>query len=505
MRRKLYLITGLLLASIILSLFALVEYSVSAEPKLIRVTGTYTPSVPPATNIITNGGFEYPPLPNTPGNWQVITSDSNHAGIVAQSPNAQTGNYNGIFTVTANPTTGGFVALSQSTFYWAIGQSYTLTFNYKSTLSSCYASVYAKNQVTTIGSDIAYWTSVNLPATNVWTPVTLTFGPIPEGTVDLQIHFGPPEGVTGILWVDEVTTAFAANPPTPNPTPTSTSSPPTPTPTPTATPNLTVTPAPPTPTPTPTPTANPASTTDPTPQATTNTQTTDPTKTSQPPVPEITPIAIAAILVLASTLALYGSKTGKSIFKGKRSVGFAVTLLVAVLMFSLMVNGVNAQTTPSASPVAVVAYSLWFTNSTAFPTDGRNANGYVNGGPSINVGGIHCIASGFGSSADKTASVIVLRNDGNVPINVSLALRNAIAPSNIKIGFNYFLMNNQTYQPYSNSWMGLSNVGANPLAPGQCMWLAITVSLGQTNVPLTGTPNYSFNYSFDIEVAATQA
>jgi hypothetical protein len=68
----------------------------------------------------------------------------------------------------------------------------------------------------------------------------------------------------------------------------------------------------------------------------------------------------------------------------------------------------------------------------------------------------------------------------------------------------YFLMNNQTFQPYGNNRMGFSNVGQNPLEPEQHMRLGITVKLGQTNVPV-GTPNYSFSYSFDIEVTATQA
>lgn len=59
--------------------------------------------------------------------------------------------------------------------------------------------------------------------------------------------------------------------------------------------------------------------------------------------------------------------------------------------------------------------------------------------------------------------------------------------------------------PYTAQWMGNSKVAQNPLGPGQYMWLAITVTLAQPDVPLTGTPNYGFSYSFDIEVTATQA
>jgi hypothetical protein len=115
---------------------------------------------------VVNGGFDTAP---GSGSWQVITSDSSHEGKVAQSIDAQTGSLSGILMVNANPITGGFVALSESTLYWGIGQSFTLTFYYKSTLGSCYASVYAKSQATTVGSDIAYWMSSNLPPTNTWT------------------------------------------------------------------------------------------------------------------------------------------------------------------------------------------------------------------------------------------------------------------------------------------------------------------------------------------------
>lgn len=515
MRRRLGLVTASFLVVILLVSFSFVEYSaVAAGPKLIHVEGTYTNSYPQAPNIVTNGGFETAPIPNTQGNWQVITSDSSYSGAVTQSPDSHTGSYSGAFTATANPSAGGFVALSESTYYWAIGQAYTLSFYYKSTMSSCYASVFAKSQATTVGSDIAYWMSGNLPATNTWTPVTLTFGPIPDGTVDLQVHFGPPNGVTGLMWVDDVSTVFAVNAVTPTP------GSPTPTPTPSATPTDTPTPTPtitqqPTATPTVTPTPTTSTTSTPSINPTTNTQnpnptqptttqpnpTTDQTSPPQPEVPEVTIVAVAAALLIASTLAIFSRRT-----KGKHSGGLAAAALASVLLFSFMPCAVYAEISPAAtSTPPVIEFSLWYTNGTAFPTGGANANGYVNGGPFINIGGIHCIASGFGSSADKTASIIVLRNDGNVPISISTAMKNAVVPSNIKIILGQMTMNNSTYSPYSDSWFGRGNVGGNPLAPGQCMWLALTVSLGQTNVPLSGTPNYNFSYSFDIEVTATQA
>jgi hypothetical protein len=290
--------------------------------------------------------------------------------------------------------------------------------------------------------------------------------------------------------------------PSPSPSPTSTA---TPTNEPTATPTKS-----PSPTPSPTsaplndnpatasPTANPTYTTNPT---STAEPTSNPTETTQPtpsstPIPELTTLIIATAIALITALAIYSKKNAKSLL--------GVAALTVVLTFSLMPSIVNGQATPTASPTPIVSYSLWFTNGTVFPTDGSNSNGYVNGGPYLNVGGIHCIAQGFGSSAEQMTNVVVLRNDGNVPINIDLALKNVVAPSNIQISMTYFFMNDQTFQPYCNDWIGFGNVDQNTLDPGQYMWLGITVRLGQTDVPV-GKPNYSFGYSFDIEVNAIQA
>ena len=520
MRRRLCLVTALLLVSILLSSFAFEYWALAAGPKLIHVEGTYINEHPTTTNIVGNGGFESSLAPTPQGNWQVITSDSSHLGTVTLSPDAPAGSCSGAFNVTANPVNGGFVALSESTSYWGIGQSFALTFYYKSTLNSAYASVYAKSQATTVGSDITYWMSSNLPPTNTWTPVTLTFGPIPDGTVDLQIHFGPPEGATGSLWVDDVSTVAAANPVTPSPTPATPSPTPsvpaTTSPTPTQTPTQAPTP---TATLTPTPTANPTQTATGTPNPT-NTQNPNPTQatattqpsasadTTSPPQPEVlevTIVAIAAVLLTGATLAIIGRKT-----KGKHSGGLAAAALASILVFSIMPCAVYAeQSTPLAPSPPVTEFSLWYTNGTAFPTDGTNANGtefVPTGAPAgINIGGIHCVPAGYGSSRDQVTNIIVLRNDGNTPINVSLTLKNAVAPSNIKIILEYYPISNNMLYPLCSTWMGYSDVGKNPLAPGQYMWIAIDVILAQTSMPVTGTPNYNFNYSFDIEVTATQA
>ncbi len=124
--------------------------------------------------------------------------------------------------------------------------------------------------------------------------------------------------------------------------------------------------------------------------------------------------------------------------------------MIAVMAFSLMTNMAYGQTTtPTTTPTPVVGYSLWFTNGTELLIDGANCYGVLYGGPYLNIGGIKPIASGFGSSADKTSSIVILRNDRNVSIDVTLTLQNVQVPSDIEISMHYFFMSNHTYALHS--------------------------------------------------------
>lgn len=516
MRKRQLLVLPIVIA-LFLVIIAAPSISQSVEQKYLHVSGTYT-AARTTPNIVRYGDFENNLSALLTGNWQVIASDQSHTATLTQTTDAHSGLNSGLLTVTQNPKTGGFVAFSQSTFYWGIGLTYELTFFYKSTLSSCNAYVFCKSQQTTTGSDIAYWASGNMPPTNTWTQVNMTFGPIPSGTVDLQIHFGPPEGTTGTLLIDDVSTQFGATPsptPTPNPTTAPTENPsPTPTATPSTTPNPTPSPtATPTPTnepsPTPTQTATPNPTQDPTttPHQTDDptvipSETAQPTPASTPAIPELSTIAIVIAVIISTAIVLSTKKHSKTLVPKR---GALIATIIAILLFALIANIIQAQTTAQTTSNTEAKFSLWFTNGTALPTDGTNVEGYVNGGWALNVGGIRCIASGYGSSAPQMTNVIMLTNDGNTPINVTLALKNTSAPSNIQIFLFNHIMNPEVYSPYSKDWVRLGNVATkNPIMPQECAYLGITVILGQTNVPTSGTPNYNFDYSFDIEVTATQ-
>lgn len=247
----------------------------TASQQIINVEGsTKYPSN--YGGIVANGGFEYGVSP-----WQVITSGAPYAGTILTTGDAHFGSSSGLFTVITNPNTGGYVALSQSTLGIGVGQTYDLTFYYKSTLSSCNAFIFCKDAQAIDGHDLAFWASSNLPAANTWTQVTMTFGPIPVGTTDVQLHYNAPNGVLGNLQIDDVFIKESNHPaPTASPTPSST-------PAPTPTPASSTTPAPVSPTPT-TPSSSP------TPMASVNPT---PTTSSTPTptlAPNVTPITSQA-------------------------------------------------------------------------------------------------------------------------------------------------------------------------------------------------------------------
>ena len=249
-------------------------------------------SAPSGTNIITNGGFENGILP-----WQTITSGSTYVGSIKQSTDAHSGVDSGIFAVTSYGT-GGYIALSQLVSA-QIGQTYTLTLWYKSSMGYVMPHIFCKDSS---GNDITFFSGRTLSATNTWTSTTMTFGPIPTGTVRTELHFDV--GSTGTIQLDDVSTGNVSPTPTPIPTATPTLTPttsptqkPTPTPAPTALPTPTSTPRP-TPTSTPTQTSSPTlsptptSTASPTPIPTvTQPPTATPSPTSTPkPAPTVTPM-----------------------------------------------------------------------------------------------------------------------------------------------------------------------------------------------------------------------
>jgi hypothetical protein len=153
-----------------------------------------------------------------------------------------------------------------------------------------------------------------------------------------------------------------------------------------------------------------------------------------------------------------------------------------------------------------VNFTLLYYNGTAFPTGDANAAGFTYGEMYLNVGGIMTSVSSYGSLFAPETNLVVLRNDGNTSINVNATLKNVNVPTNIEVSMQFRVISAGSYSSVSHHWIGYENATAtNPVAPGQYMYLGVTVVLSQTNNEPSGTPTFSFNYSYDIEVFAVPA
>jgi hypothetical protein len=286
------------------------------------------------------------------------------------------------------------------------------------------------------------------------------------------------------------------NPSTVTPTPTSTATPTaTPQSTPTADPTIT----------SPTPTMIPSTTSTPTavPSTTDSTATPPPTASPTPEIPEFPWLTIfLALFILLGSITVALKKFGGGKLKATVNIIVIVGLLAVCFAEISVAQPVATPTQTATSP----KFSLWFTNGTAFPSGDSNSAGYINGGMYLNIGGIRHSISNYGSLFVPITNVVVLRNDAEAAVTVNATLKNVNTPSNISIALVFFPMPPATYAPYSNNWLGNGSVAnQNPVAPGQYMYLGLQVILSQSsNVP-SGTPTFSFIYSFDIEITATQA
>lgn len=125
---------------------------------------------------------------------------------------------------------------------------------------------------------------------------------------------------------------------------------------------------------------------------------------------------------------------------------------------------------PTSTPTQTVKFSLWFPNGTACPTSLTNLP--------VNVYGP------LDTPANPTTTRLIVRNDGNVPINIAVSDSNVNVPSNIQF----------TLGP---------DVETNPIAVGQSANVYVAVTMVTTNTNFVAYQ--PFSYSFDINFAATQA
>jgi hypothetical protein len=204
-------------------------------------------------------------------------------------------------------------------------------------------------------------------------------------------------------------------------------------------------------------------------------------------------------------------------------VAISIPAAIAAMQYNqtIHVKRTFTQPFPSATPTATptssaaasssptVSISLWFPNGTAYVTNQDNRVS-VFGAQNLDTNGIPVnIQSSLGAPpTGYLGGVIVVRNDGDVPVTVNAALNNVEVPVDIQLNQQTCRVNRALYGSQLDGWMGANNLATGEVIDvGQYAWLSVSVvmmSTVQGNQGAVGN-HASFTYSFDVTVTATQA
>jgi hypothetical protein len=130
------------------------------------------------------------------------------------------------------------------------------------------------------------------------------------------------------------------------------------------------------------------------------------------------------------------------------------------------------------------------------------ATGLVVNGVPVNV------QSGLGAPPmGYSAGVIVVRNDGNVPIAVNASLANVTVPSGAVLTATSSAVNPSVYGSQVQDWMGHDHLATGSVVGvGEYAWLSVQVIMTNSTGNMGAIHNgNSIPYSFDVAVTAAQA
>jgi hypothetical protein len=169
-----------------------------------------------------------------------------------------------------------------------------------------------------------------------------------------------------------------------------------------------------------------------------------------------------------------------------------------------------ASTAPASSPQAAstVKYSLWYPNGTAYNLHQENTPS-VFGATNLDTNGVPVnVQTGLGAPPMGYASgVIVVRNDGNVPITVNASLANVSVPSDVTLTSTCNTINPSVWGSQVDGWMGRDKLATGGVVGvGEYAWLSIQVIMTNSSGNMGAIQSHgSFSYSFDVAVNAAQA
>jgi len=170
-------------------------------------------------------------------------------------------------------------------------------------------------------------------------------------------------------------------------------------------------------------------------------------------------------------------------------------LILAALILTLSAQIVVAQTSPNPStsatvtPIPAIEFSLSYPNGTAFPTSIVNC---------LSVVDIRYARGGVSPSGEG-GRIFTAKNDGNIPINITISSQNVNMPSNLQFIFNW------------GNYYGTSNSPIT-IAVGQAVtlyFIAEVLAGGNYNNEGQWILNYTagalFNYKYEVNVTAAAA
>ncbi|MCW4024429.1 MAG: hypothetical protein NWF01_05270 [Candidatus Bathyarchaeota archaeon] len=146
--------------------------------------------------------------------------------------------------------------------------------------------------------------------------------------------------------------------------------------------------------------------------------------------------------------------------------------------------------TPTSSSSQTIQFTLFTPNGESFPT---STTGSLNGGVNTVV-----VDPLTGHNAGWTATCIVVRNDGNVPITVNASVANKKIPSDMDL-----TLNCGWYGTIAGSHFSEQATDQQPIQPGKAYYMSMIAFLTPTTSDYT--PDQAFSYSYDVVVTATQA
>jgi hypothetical protein len=179
----------------------------------------------------------------------------------------------------------------------------------------------------------------------------------------------------------------------------------------------------------------------------------------------------------------------------------------------------NPMPTPTSTPVATTAptppqpaestkFSLWYPNGTAYNLHQQNAPS-IFGATNLDVNGVPVnVQSGLGAPPMGYASgVIVVRNDGDLPIVVNATLANVSVPADVVLTSTCSTVNPAVWGSQVDGWMGRDKLASGSVVgAGEYVWLSLCVIMTGTGGNFGALQNHSsFSYSFDVAINATQA